>query len=187
MNLTPKVSEIPFNSNVAFNNSWITIENDQNRPLFAQATYLTNVQDIDYQIALLINEIKELNNRIDYQIALLINEIKELNNRNGFDVIDDTDAHFGDYSILKLIADTKFADVSANNATVGNLSAYELPQGFELNGRIKGFRLEYGAVIAYKELDEYRFDNSIIGIDGKELVSMTGDGLNPVAIVTITQ
>ena len=86
-----------------------------------------------------------------------------------------------------ILADTKFADVSANNATVGNLSAYELPQGFELNGRIKGFQLAYGAVIAYKELDEYRFDNSIIGIDGLELVSMSGDGLNPVAIVTIAQ
>jgi len=167
--LTPTLSPAPFNSNVAFNNSWIAVENNQNRPLFAQATYLTNVQDIDYQI------------------ALLINEIKELNNRNGFDVIDDTDAHFGDYSIIKLLADTKFANVTANNATVGNLSAYELPQSFELNGRIKGFQLQYGAVIAYKELDEYRFDNSIIGIDGKELISMAGDSLNPVAIVTIAQ
>jgi len=167
MNLTPKFSQIPQNNNIASNYSWITIENDQNRPLFAQATYVTNLQNIDYQI------------------ALLINEIKELNNRNGFDVIDDTDAHFGDWAILKLLADTKFADVTANNATVGNLSAYELPQGFELNGRIKGFQLEYGAVIAYKELDEYRFDNSILGIDGKELVSMTGDSLNPIAIVTI--
>ena len=169
MILTPNVSDAAHNPNVAFNNSWIVVGNDQNRPLFAQATYITNVQDIDYQI------------------GLLINEIKELNNRNGFVVVDDTTAHFGDYSILKLIADTKFTDVSANNATVGNLSAYELPQGFELNGRIKGFQLAYGAVIAYKELYEYRFDNSVIGIDGKELVSMTGDSLNPVAIVTIAQ
>ena len=169
MNLTPKVSEVPYNPNVALNNSWITIENDQNRALFAQAAYVTNIQDVNYQI------------------GLLINEIKELNNRNGFVVVDDTDAHFGDYSILKLISDTKFADVSANNATVGNLSAYELPQGFELNGRIKGFQLQYGSVIAYKELDEYRFDNSVIGIDGKELVSLTGDSLNPVAIVRIAQ
>jgi len=169
MNLTPKVSPPPYNPNVALNNSWITVENDQNRPLFAQATYVTNVQDIDYQI------------------ALLINEIKELNNRNGFDVIDDTDAHFGDYAIIKLLADTKFVAVTANNSTVGNLSAYELPQSFELNGRIKGFQLEYGAVIAYKELDEYRFDNSVLGIDGKELVSLTGDSLNPVAIVTIAE
>ena len=169
MNLKPKVSISPVNPNVGYSNSWVTIENDQNRPLFAQSAYVTNIQDVNYQI------------------GLLINEIKELNNRNGFDVIDDTDAHFGDYSILKLIADSKFADVSANNATVGNLSAYELPQGFELNGRIKGFQLQYGAVIAYKELDEYRFDNSVIGIDGLELVSLTGDSLNPVAIVTIAQ
>jgi hypothetical protein len=46
MNLTPKVSEVPYNPNVALNNSWITIENDQNRALFAQATYITNVQDL---------------------------------------------------------------------------------------------------------------------------------------------
>jgi len=169
MNLTPKVNTNPINPNVGWNNSWISIENDQGRPLFAQATYITNVQDLNYQI------------------GLLINEIKELNNRNGFDVIDDTDAHFGDWAILKLLADTKFVNVTANNATVGNLSAYELPQGFELNGRLKGFQLEYGAVIAYKELDEYRFDNSVLGIDGKELVSLTGDALNPVAIVTIVQ
>jgi hypothetical protein len=169
MILTPNVSDAGHNPNVAFNNSWIVVGNDQNRPLFAQATYITNIQDINYQI------------------GLLVNEIKELNNRNGFDVVDDTDAHFGDYAIIKLIADSKFTSVSANNSTVGNLSAYELPQGFELNGRIKGFQLQYGSVIAYKELDEYRFDNSVIGIDGLELVSLTGDSLNPVAIVTIAQ
>jgi hypothetical protein len=34
------------NGNVAYNNSWIKIDNNLNRPLFAQASYLTNASDI---------------------------------------------------------------------------------------------------------------------------------------------
>lgn len=38
MNLSAQVSNIPSNPNIAWNNSFISVVNDQNRPLFAQAT-----------------------------------------------------------------------------------------------------------------------------------------------------
>jgi hypothetical protein len=117
MNLTPKLSS-DYNPNVASNYSWVNVQNDQNRPLYAQASYITNLRD--------------------------------LNSRNGFVVIDDAIAHYGNYSSFRLLADSKFTSLSAENSIVGNISAYELPQGFELNGLINGFQLTYGAVIAYK-------------------------------------
>lgn len=43
--LSPNISSVPFNSNAAFNNSWITVVNNQNRPLFAQAVYPVTVTD----------------------------------------------------------------------------------------------------------------------------------------------
>jgi hypothetical protein len=44
MSLTPLVSSttVPFNANVAFSNSWITVKNDQGIPLFAQVVYPVN-------------------------------------------------------------------------------------------------------------------------------------------------
>ena len=42
MTLTATVSSVPYNSNVCFSNSWIAVNNDQNRNLFAQATYNVN-------------------------------------------------------------------------------------------------------------------------------------------------
>jgi hypothetical protein len=42
LTLTPNVSVSPFTANVGFNNSWIAVHNNQNRPLFAQATYDVN-------------------------------------------------------------------------------------------------------------------------------------------------
>ena len=70
-------------------------------------------------------------------------------NSKGFIFVDDTQQHNGNYETLRVIADCKIAGLTANNTVVGNLSAYEIPQGFEINGQIYGFRLEYGAVIAY--------------------------------------
>jgi hypothetical protein len=40
---TPIISSYNYNPNVASNNSWITISNDDNRPLFALATFNVNV------------------------------------------------------------------------------------------------------------------------------------------------
>jgi hypothetical protein len=46
MSISPVLSSISTAPNVAWSNSWVTINNDQNRPLFAQATYVTNPSDI---------------------------------------------------------------------------------------------------------------------------------------------
>jgi hypothetical protein len=134
MNLTPNVSEIPYNPNVALNNSWITVENDQNRSLFAQATYVVN------------------NNETADLLTELINEIRQKENDNGFDFVDDANLHEGNYQTLKFVADSKVLGLTADNTTIGNLSAYELPQDFELNGQIYAFQLQYGAVLAYKTI-----------------------------------
>jgi hypothetical protein len=44
MSLFPLVSSttVPFNSNVAFQNSWISVPNDKNVTLYAQAVYSVN-------------------------------------------------------------------------------------------------------------------------------------------------
>lgn len=164
MNLTPNVSEIPYNPNVALNNSWITVENDQNRSLFAQATYVVNN-----------NETAEL-------LTELINEIRQKENDNGFDFVDDTNLHEGNYQTLKFVADSKVLGLTADNTTIGNLSAYELPQDFELNGQIYAFQLQYGAVLAYKTIELDRYENSIVGLDGRVLVTIQ-DGQGIVTVV----
>jgi hypothetical protein len=126
VNLFPILSTVPFNSNVAFNNSWITVDNDQNRALFAQATYITNISDI-----------------------------RREPNKNGFTFIDNTEQYSGNFETLKVVADCKFAGLTADNTDIGNLSAYEIPQGFEITGEIYGLQLQYGAVIAYNAVDIY--------------------------------
>jgi hypothetical protein len=44
-NLINSVSSIPPNCNIGYNNSWLEVENDANRKLFAQASYVTNFDD----------------------------------------------------------------------------------------------------------------------------------------------
>jgi len=154
LTLTPKFSPPPYNSNVSWNNSWITVENDQNRPLFAQATYVTN-----------FSQTNEL-------LTALINEIRQRPDDNGFDFIDDAEVHIGNYQTLKVVADCKISQLTADNSTIGNLSAYELPQGFELDGQFIGFQLEYGAVFAYKTVDLSRYPNSMLSFNNKAIVSI---------------
>jgi len=163
LTLIPSISAVPYNPNVSWRNSWITIENDQNRPLFAQATYVTN-----------FGQMNEL-------LTALINEIRQKPDDNGFDFVDDAEFHTGNYETLKVVADCKFVGLTADNTYVGNLSNYELPQGFEVNGQIYAFQLEYGAVIAYKTIDLSRFPNSILSFSNKALVTL----LEGQSIVTI--
>lgn len=163
MTLTPVVSSYSTNPNVAWQNSWINIKNDQNRPLFAQSVFVSNLSDV--------NDL----------LTALINEVRQEPNKNGFDFVDDTNVYEGNYECLKVVADCKFTSIVADNTSTGNLSAYELPQGFEITGEIYNFQLQYGAVIAYKAVDINRYTNSIINLAGKEFVSI----LNGRSIVTI--
>jgi hypothetical protein len=56
-NITPILSTGPLNSNVGFNNSWITVDNDFNRPLFAQLTYDTKSAESQQQIINLLSRV----------------------------------------------------------------------------------------------------------------------------------
>jgi len=42
MNLSAQVSAVPFNANMAWSNSFVSVANDQNRAFFAQATFDVN-------------------------------------------------------------------------------------------------------------------------------------------------
>jgi hypothetical protein len=43
--LVNEVSNNPINCNVGYNNSWLRVDNDANRDLYAQASYVTNFDD----------------------------------------------------------------------------------------------------------------------------------------------
>ena len=45
------VSSIPFNPNVAHNNSWIQVDNNAGRPLYAQASYITNFDGLSVTLS----------------------------------------------------------------------------------------------------------------------------------------
>jgi hypothetical protein len=45
------VSSIPFNPNVAHNNSWITVGNNAGRELYAQASYITNLDGLSVTLS----------------------------------------------------------------------------------------------------------------------------------------
>lgn len=45
------LSSSSYNSNVGYNNSWIEVQNDADRPLYAQASYITNNKVIDWGVA----------------------------------------------------------------------------------------------------------------------------------------
>lgn len=45
------VSSEPINCNVGYNNSWIQVENNANRDLFAQASYVTNFDDFSVSLS----------------------------------------------------------------------------------------------------------------------------------------
>jgi len=44
--LKNEISTTPLNCNVGYNNSWINVENNANRELYAQASYITNFSDL---------------------------------------------------------------------------------------------------------------------------------------------
>lgn len=49
--LTNQVSAKPTNGNVGYNNSWLQVENNANRDLFAQASYVTNFDDFSVSLS----------------------------------------------------------------------------------------------------------------------------------------
>jgi hypothetical protein len=164
MTLTPVVSAQPPSFGVGDTFSFIEINNDQNRTLYAKTTY--DVQGS--KILLVLGEI--------------LNQLRTVPNDDGFIVIDNTNAVEGNFQSIQVIEPCKIANIIADNSTVGNLSAYELPQSFEIRGQFSSIQLEYGAVIAYKTLDTVGYINGIQSVfDGKILIDINnGEAINPI-------
>ena len=70
--------------------------------------------------------------------------------QNGFVFTDNSTQVNGAFTTIQVVSATKFSGLTATSSTVGNLTAHELPQGFTFNGPIVGYKLSYGAIIAYK-------------------------------------
>lgn len=49
--LKNNVSSAPINCNVGYNNSWLNVQNNANRELFAQASYITNFDDLTISLS----------------------------------------------------------------------------------------------------------------------------------------
>ncbi len=49
--LVNSVSAKPNNGNIGYNNSWLQVDNDANRELFAQASYITNFDDLTISLS----------------------------------------------------------------------------------------------------------------------------------------
>jgi len=58
--LTNQLSVTPINCNVGYNNSWISVENNANRPMFAQASYVTNFEDLEISLSAANVTIKDI-------------------------------------------------------------------------------------------------------------------------------
>lgn len=125
MSLTPQIAATPgnpltYNPNIAETYSWVPITG-AGRDLYAKATYdIANAQALG---------------------------------QNGFVITssNDTTQYSGAFTTIQTLTSTKFAGITASNCVIGNaLTTIELPQGFTINGPITEFKLQYGAVIAYK-------------------------------------
>lgn len=49
--LVNQISVAPANCNIGYNNSWVHVENNANREMFAQATYITNFDDLTISLS----------------------------------------------------------------------------------------------------------------------------------------
>jgi hypothetical protein len=82
MTLTPVLSSNVTPPNVAWQNSWVSVPNDQNRPLFAQASYLVNPNDIS--ISLSATNINVDLNQTNAGIQTVNTNLSNLLNYNNF-------------------------------------------------------------------------------------------------------
>lgn len=99
-NLVNVVSAKPNNCNTGYNNSWIGVENDANRNLYAQASYVTNFSDMPIQLS-----------AADVQIGGV--EIKDWDSDTRADVIG-----FEGYNALRVITQDFESDI--DDITIGD-------------------------------------------------------------------
>lgn len=151
--LNPIVSAQPPNFGMGDTFSFVTVENDQNRTMFAKAVYIVNPQDISGGGG--GGGATTVTNTVGVSGSVTLQNSSSALNASvlglaGFVFTDNTAQVDGSFSTIQVISGTKFAGITASNSTFGNLSNYELPQGFVINGPITNYRLSYGAVLAYK-------------------------------------
>ena len=164
--LNPILSNQPGNPNIGYTYSWLGVENDAGRPLYAQAFYLVNAGDIATGggggggTTVVTNTVGvsggvNVTNTVGVSGNVSLTNASSALNASvlglaGFVFTDDAVQVNGAFSTVQVISATRFSGLTATNSTVGNLTNYELPQGFVLNGPITNYKLAYGAVLAYK-------------------------------------
>lgn len=94
------ISSEPLNCNVGYNNSWIQVESNANRDLFAQASFITNFADMPIQLS-----------AADVQIGGV--EIKDWDSDTRADVIG-----FEGYNALRVITQDLESDI--DDITIGD-------------------------------------------------------------------
>jgi hypothetical protein len=160
--LTPIVSSQPPNFGMAETFSWIGVDNNQNRPLFARAAYITNLSDLSISLSasdLSIGsvELKDTASNVGANVfasaggknALAVHNTNNIG-QFGFVFSSDTTAVYGNFTTLHVLSACRFTSLTATNSTINNLANFELPHNFIFSGPITGYKLAYGAVIAYK-------------------------------------
>lgn len=98
--LSNVISAKPINCNVGYNNSWLQVENNANRDLFAQASYVTNFAEMPIQLS-----------AADVQIGGV--EIKDWDSETRADVIG-----FEGYNALRVITQDFESDI--DDITIGD-------------------------------------------------------------------
>ena len=86
MTLTPVVSAQPPNFGIGETFSYLRVDNDVDRTLYAKATYVTNLADV--------NDL----------LTELINVVRQKEDDNGFDFVDNTELHTGFYQTLEVVS-----------------------------------------------------------------------------------
>lgn len=69
-------------------------------------------------------------------------------NRNGFVLTADTTTIYGNFNAIKMITNTVFSAITADNSVIPTLNAITFPAGFVLEGPIGGYKLASGSVVA---------------------------------------
>ena len=146
--LSGEPGEMPsYNVGMAETFSWVPIENDVNRPLFARATYITNAGDLKVRLSALTLNTDGLKDKIN-ETNTLLRQLTSVNQK-GFVLTADTTTIYGVFSSIKTIVSTTFAAISADNSSIPTLEI-TFPANFVIEGPITGYKLSTGSVIAYK-------------------------------------
>jgi hypothetical protein len=116
--LINEVSAKPENCNIGYNNSWIHVNNDADRELFAQASYITNFDDMAVSLTANSVSIGEV-------------EIKDWNSNLKADVITD-----GGYNALRVLSqdlDSTIDDVTLGDKNGNYVSVYQPTSSLNVN------------------------------------------------------